>query len=779
MIGSHHCKTRLEERSLLRLPISLPLKVTTPVGQNPILELSIEELRQQASEKESLKGTEARYPHIQKAEDRKKGQGDAVKWYYQGKCAVLMPLQVVCGEKRTTGILRGLIEHSMPFTLKCKSAPQFLRNCLMIHGSRRFSKLDLRSGYHQIRVFEDDIHKTAFRTHQGHYEFRVMPFGFTNAPASFQALMNELLVKKIEMLSVRQGFLEYFGHAVSRKVGKYQPDKNKIDAMLSWPQPILSRGREAFWIASHGNEEEQKGFQSCRLNSDVLCNILFATPRSFLVLISSTFPLYKGKSFREPMRLPLAGESCDVALVLLPLSGSILVVEIGLGRCGIANLAISQLGKAAARKRCRKHMVDKDEFVASNTQGFLMDSIVVTTACLQTMKSKQTSKYIPTCITKHIPYYFAPANSHNLTQSKLIKINPFEEPTPVVSPIIPEHVYEIISEPTTIETPPYTSLQTTTTTETPVTIPEATPTGFPLDQELGGLGLQRWGGNQERIRAPINNILLIVPQTWTRRTTARPFAAVGASQAPDNKRTHRALVFRTKNPLYLNKYRLLETHHPMHANSQSQVRRLSVSSLGQRERTTAAGYELRHTDNTTLIPPRFPDTLLQVYHRSLPTLGLLILPSVLPFPPTIKHTARMYALPIEPNLVERARISAINLDDYQLDPLTPPPSPSSPFSMAAYQWMIAKTDPTRREEALTAYGTKLVRELEAFLTLWDVKPRVKESSLETLSVDELITQLRQVCEDVEDRASNAQEEARQERKEALEKVVQQIYRNNN
>ncbi|GJT67285.1 hypothetical protein Tco_1018765 [Tanacetum coccineum] len=201
--------------------------------------------------------------------------------------------------------------------------------------------------------------------------------------------------------------------------------------------------------------------------------------------------------------------------------------------------------------------------------------------------------------------------------------------------------------------------------------------------------------------------------------------------------------------------------------------------------------ESRHTDNTTLVPPRLPDTLPQVYHRRRPTLGLLILPSVLPPPPTIRRTARISFLPdIEPNLAERARISAINLDDYQLDPLTPPPSPSSPFSMVAYQQMIAETDPTQREEALTAYGTGIgqnsvpipetaLTELETFMTLWDVKPRVKESSLETLSVDELISQLRQVCEDTEDLASNAQEEARQKRNEALEEVVQRIYRNNN
>ncbi|GJR98665.1 putative reverse transcriptase domain-containing protein [Tanacetum coccineum] len=89
-----------------------------------------------------------------------------------------------------------------------------------LQGSSVYSKINLRSGYHQLRVREEDIPKTAFRTRYGHYEFQVMPFGLTNAPAVFMDLMNRV---------------QFLGHVIDSE--GIHVDPAKIESIKDWTSP--------------------------------------------------------------------------------------------------------------------------------------------------------------------------------------------------------------------------------------------------------------------------------------------------------------------------------------------------------------------------------------------------------------------------------------------------------------------------------------------------------------------------------------------------------------
>lgn len=155
-----------------------------------------------------------------------------------------------------------------------------------LQGATVFSKLDLRSGYHQLRVAEQDIHKTAFTTHCGAYEWRVLPFGLTNAPSTFQRLMDSILstpafrafcrvylddiiifsktqadhVKHVQLVldALRRHHLRlhpskcvfgqpsvhFLGHVVS--AGRVAMDDEKTATIRNWPFPTSKRGMQTF-----------------------------------------------------------------------------------------------------------------------------------------------------------------------------------------------------------------------------------------------------------------------------------------------------------------------------------------------------------------------------------------------------------------------------------------------------------------------------------------------------------------------------------------------------
>lgn len=229
--------------------------------------------------------------------------------------------------------------------------------------AKYFTKFDLDSGYHQIRVAQEDVYKTAFSTRYGHYEFLVMPFGLTNAPATFQTLMNDIFrpfldkfimvylddiliysetleehdqhvrqalevlrqhrlyckPSKCEFFKTELGFL---GHVLSGQGVKADP--RKVQSIVDWPQPTTVKHVRSFLGLANYYRRYVHGFanMAAALNLLTRKNVPFvwgaAQDKAFeaLKVALTTSPVLKNPEFGKPFKITCDASEFAVGAVL-------------------------------------------------------------------------------------------------------------------------------------------------------------------------------------------------------------------------------------------------------------------------------------------------------------------------------------------------------------------------------------------------------------------------------------------------------------------------------
>ena len=273
--------------------------------------------------------------------------------------------------KKKDGSLRMCIDYRALNNITVKNAASLPRidDILdQLHGAKVFSLIDLRSAYHQIRIKPEDIPKTAFRTRYGHFEFRVLTFGFTNAPATFQTLMNDIFRDMIDVCVIvylddiliysrskeeHQKHLnlvlqrlrdhelyakrskcdfgstsvKYLGFVVSDQ--GIQPDPNKVRAIVEWKQPTSRTETRSFLGLANFYRRFIKNFSdiAAPLTDLTRTTVPFQwntqATESFKLLQSklSSAPILQPPDFNKPFRLETDSSGYALGCVLLQQNG--------------------------------------------------------------------------------------------------------------------------------------------------------------------------------------------------------------------------------------------------------------------------------------------------------------------------------------------------------------------------------------------------------------------------------------------------------------------------
>jgi hypothetical protein len=250
--------------------------------------------------------------------------------------------------KKKDGSLRMCIDYRAlnSQTIKNRYALPRIDDLLdQLYGAKRFTKIDLTSGYWQIAIAAADRAKTAFRTSSGHYEFNVMPFGLTNAPATFQSLMNDVFRDMLNVCvvvylddilvyskddeqheqHVRQVLqrlrdhklyarpskcaffvdtIEYLGHIVGPDGVK--PNPTLVKAIVEFPEPRTKKQLQSFLGLANYYRKFVKNYSKISLPlTNALQNTSDTRPVTFTEMMKKAFDALKMAMTNEPcLQLP-------------------------------------------------------------------------------------------------------------------------------------------------------------------------------------------------------------------------------------------------------------------------------------------------------------------------------------------------------------------------------------------------------------------------------------------------------------------------------------------